>query len=144
MPWNITFIFIFFASTRIYVQDLALWNDYIKCSPVFSFFIFLFLSLFFFLQKKSLRLYFFIQVGTNETNKYLCYSSRKCKLHDGCFEKILKYNKSISRGMSFEKYTTLNISWDKKKKSKRPRKKKKDYIANSQCGGLYSYGKLWK
>lgn len=92
------------------MQDLALWNDYIKCSPVFSLFIFLFLSLFFFLQKKSLRLYFFIQVGTNETNKYLCYSSRKCKLHDGCFEKILKYNKSISRGMSFEKYTTLNIS----------------------------------
>lgn len=26
----------------------------------------------------------------------------------------------------------------------RQKKKKKDYIANSQCGGLYSYGKLWK
>lgn len=30
----------------------------------------------------------------------------------------------------------------KKKKQKTTKKKKKDYIANSQCGGLYSYGKL--
>lgn len=44
---------------------------------------------------------------------------------------------NILRGMIFEKYTSLNISYESKNK-------KYDYIANSQCCGLYSYGKTFK
>lgn len=47
---------------------------------------------------------------------------------------------NISRGMIFEKYTTLNISYETTKSNN----KNHDYIANSQCCGLYFYGKLLK
>lgn len=69
-----------FQSTRK-CRTLTTWGDYIKCSPVF-----------FVYRKKSIVLSFFIQVGTNKTTNYLCYSSSKRKLHDGCFEKIWMYN----------------------------------------------------
>lgn len=59
------------------------------------------------------------------------------------FRKDMKVQQkpNISRGMISEKYTTLNISYETKKKSS---KKNYDYIANSQCCGLYSYGKPLK
>lgn len=40
----------------------------------------------------------------------------------------------------FEKYTSFNISYEANKSNN----KNYDYIANSQCCGLYSYGKLSK
>lgn len=39
-----------------------------------------------------------------------------------------------------EKYTSLKISYETNKSNN----KNDDYIANSQCCGLYSYGKLSK
>ena len=55
---------------------------------------------------------------------------------------------NISRGMIFEKYTNSNISWDQKKNKNKNKTlittRNYDYIANSQCCGLYLYGNLLK
>lgn len=55
---------------------------------------------------------------------------------------MVKQKSNISRGMIFENKIVQALTFHETNKSNN--KNHHDYIANSQCGGLYSYGKLLK
>lgn len=120
------------------VQDPDIMGWLYKMQPS----VFVFLFLFCFLRKS---LSFFpssfkqgqtkppVICATHQANiSYMMDASKR-------YEGTTKVN--ISRGMISEKYTSLNIIYVTKKNNNN---KNRDYIANSQCCGLYSYGKLSK
>lgn len=112
MPWNITF---FFASTRMYVQDLALSNDYIKCSPVFWLFIFLFLSLFFLQKKVSPSLLF--HSSRNKWNQQIfVLLVKKMQATWWMFWKDIKVQQKYFKRYEFWKIYNLKYFMRQKKK----------------------------
>lgn len=132
-----------FEFTRM-CRTLTTWDDYIKCSPVLFFS--LYVSFFFFYRKKVF-LSFLLHSSRNKQKKntYLCYSlSDKSYMMD-----VLNRYEGTTKVKYFKRYdfwekkkcTSFNISYETNKSNN---KIYHDYIANSQCCGLYSYGKLLK